>query len=171
MAKVQRDDVRAFGELYDRYCGQAYELAISACANVDSAEEVVHAAFISMWRNRASYHEQAGSVAAWLLTAVLDSARVTPHARSPVDPDDELHPPPGTRRDPAPDQQAADPHRMRTLLGRLPDTEREIISLALCGGLTYGEIAARLQLPAETVKGRMRLGLEQIRTDTEWEVA
>ena len=51
----------------------------------------------------------------------------------------------------------------KSLLADLPDAQREVITLAFYGQLTHTEIAERLHLPAGTVKGRMRLGLERLR--------
>jgi RNA polymerase sigma-70 factor (ECF subfamily) len=39
----------------------------------------------------------------------------------------------------------------------------QVVALAYFGGLSHSEIAAQLDLPAGTVKGRMRLGLEELR--------
>jgi RNA polymerase sigma-70 factor (ECF subfamily) len=38
-----------------------------------------------------------------------------------------------------------------------------VIELAYFGGFTHAQIASMLQLPAGTVKGRMRLGLTKLR--------
>jgi RNA polymerase sigma-70 factor, ECF subfamily len=51
---------------------------------------------------------------------------------------------------------------LRALLTRLPDAQREVITLAFYGQLTHAEIATELQLPAGTVKGRTRLGLHKL---------
>ena len=52
---------------------------------------------------------------------------------------------------------------LRDLLSELPDTQREVVTLAFYGQLTHREIAAQLDLPSGTVKGRMRLGLKRLR--------
>ena len=52
-------------------------------------------------------------------------------------------------------------------LAQLPDVQQEVITLAFYGQLTHAEIADRLDLPHGTVKGRMRLGLEKLRSADE----
>ena len=47
---------------------------------------------------------------------------------------------------------------MRAALGTLPDEQSRVIELAYFGGFTHSEIAAMLDTPIGTVKGRMRLG-------------
>ena len=53
---------------------------------------------------------------------------------------------------------------MRALLEDLPDSQREVIVLAYYGELTHAEIATHLELPLGTVKGRMRLGLQKLKS-------
>ena len=52
---------------------------------------------------------------------------------------------------------------VRSALGELPSEQTQVIELAYFGGFTHTEIAAMLDLPIGTVKGRMRLGLEKMR--------
>jgi RNA polymerase sigma-70 factor (ECF subfamily) len=52
---------------------------------------------------------------------------------------------------------------VRAALADLPVEQQKVIELAYFGGFTHTEIAAMLELPAGTVKGRMRLGLAKMR--------
>ena len=69
----------------------------------------------------------------------------------------------------APDNTEGEVHRredasdVRGALQDLPDDQRQVIELAYFGGFTHSEIAEQLELPAGTVKGRMRLGLTKLR--------
>jgi RNA polymerase sigma-70 factor (ECF subfamily) len=53
--------------------------------------------------------------------------------------------------------------RLFEALRHLPDRQAEVIVLSFYGDLSQSEIAIRLRVPAGTVKGRMRLGLEKLR--------
>ena len=57
----------------------------------------------------------------------------------------------------------ADGEGLRKALGELPSAQAEVIVLAFYGQLSHSEISDQLDLPAGTVKGRMRLGLEKLR--------
>ena len=60
-----------------------------------------------------------------------------------------------------------DAHSLRASLSQLPEVQQEVIALAFYGQLSHTEIAAQLHLPTGTVKGRMRLGLERLRSSIE----
>jgi RNA polymerase sigma-70 factor (ECF subfamily) len=168
MVRVQDGSTAAFEVLYDRYCDRAYRVARSVCRDDGRAQEVVQEAFISIWRSRASYEDR-GQVAAWVLSIVrhraIDTARRHgPHAAHRAS-EDVLQ----TAR--APDrlaEQVADRAQARDLLSvlaRLPEAQREVITLAFYGQLTHLEIAEHLNLPLGTVKGRIHLGIEKLRDE------
>jgi RNA polymerase sigma-70 factor (ECF subfamily) len=52
---------------------------------------------------------------------------------------------------------------IRSALDGLPDEQSQVIELAYFGGMTHVQIAARLEMPVGTIKGRMRLGLSKMR--------
>lgn len=170
MARVSAGNVEAFGELYDRYCDRAYRVARAICRD-EHAQDAVQEAFLSVWKSRASYKSQRGTVAAWLLTTVryraIDLMRVNSKqvARGAYPDQLNAHAAPGDVQERVIHRAEAD--RVRAELAMLPDAQHEVISLAFYGQLSHTEIAARLGLPTGTVKGRMRLGLQKLRETVE----
>jgi RNA polymerase sigma-70 factor (ECF subfamily) len=53
---------------------------------------------------------------------------------------------------------------VRAVLEGLPPEQSRVIELAYYGGLSHSEIAAMLDTPVGTIKGRMRLGLQKMRS-------
>jgi RNA polymerase sigma-70 factor (ECF subfamily) len=53
---------------------------------------------------------------------------------------------------------------VRTALRALPAEQRRAIELAYFGGHSHSEIAGMLGIPLGTVKGRLRIGLQKLRT-------
>jgi RNA polymerase sigma-70 factor, ECF subfamily len=131
--------------------GMSLSTAIVELLTPDDVKQSVQEAFISMWNGRASYLPRRGTVAAWLLTAVryraIDLAR----------------PDHGSARERT--------HPLQELLAKLPNAQREVITLASYGELSHAEIAATLDLPDEIVKSRIRLGLNTLRETVESAVA
>ena len=54
---------------------------------------------------------------------------------------------------------------VRGAIGELPGEQSKVIELAYFGGFSQSEIAEMLGVPLGTVKGRMRLGLEKMRSE------
>lgn len=168
MGAVSAGSVEAFEQLYDRFCNRAYGVAYSVCRDEARAQDAVQEAFVSVWTSRTSYRPQRGSVAGWLLTVVryraIDVVRRNGNHAAHRASDDRLD------ERPAPDDVSATvierdtADRLRASLARLPAEQQEVITLAYYGQLTHTEIATQLRLPPGTVKGRMRLGLQKLRT-------
>ena len=161
-------EVRAFELIFDRHASAALSLAQRICHRRSTAEDVVQEAFMALWRHGARYERARGSVRSWLLSVVhnraIDAVRraLVTERRSVDDAELAERVPSGAlteqevlRRD--------DAARVRSALGGLPPEQRRVIELAYFGGLTHYQIAEALELPAGTVKGRMRLGLQKMR--------
>ncbi|MFL3658582.1 MAG: sigma factor-like helix-turn-helix DNA-binding protein, partial [Opitutales bacterium] len=53
--------------------------------------------------------------------------------------------------------------RLRLMLERLPQAQKDSLSLALSKGLTQQEISEKLNMPLGTVKTSMRRGMQRLR--------
>jgi RNA polymerase sigma-70 factor (ECF subfamily) len=167
---VEHQDADAFAILYDRHGGAAYSLAHRIVGDPAVAEDVTQEAFLSVWRSGGRFDATRGSVRSWTLGIVrnraIDALRRSSGPAPKLDLDDEgvlegqasgeLTDAEAIRRETA--------RRVRGALGELPDEQSQVIGLAYFGGFTHSEIAEMLGMPLGTVKGRMRLGLEKIRT-------
>ncbi|HKW71286.1 MAG TPA: sigma-70 family RNA polymerase sigma factor [Candidatus Dormibacteraeota bacterium] len=158
----------ALAELYDRYAGLAYGVAIRILGDPGRAEDAVQDAFMNVWSRAASFDAERGSVRAWLLTAVrnrsIDYLRGRgAHERQ----EDELQPDvayaTSSPSDPWREVSVAlERSAVRDAIGSLPAEQRQVVELAYFGGYTHTEIADMTRLPLGTVKGRMRLALEKL---------
>jgi RNA polymerase sigma-70 factor (ECF subfamily) len=175
MKRIESGSTEAFEELYDRYSPRAYGVAWWVCHEHGRAEEAVQEAFMSIWRSRTGYTPGRGTVAAWLLTTVRYRAidvvrRNTKHADRRSDQHLlDTHPAAGDIAEQTANRDEA--HRLHGLLTTLPDTQREVVTLAYFGQMSHTEIATALDLPTGTIKGRMRLGLQKLRAGIEKEAA
>jgi RNA polymerase sigma-70 factor, ECF subfamily len=175
MGEVSAGSEEAFGELYDRYCARAYGVALSVCRDQSRAQDAVQDAFLSVWKSRTTYRERRGTVAAWLLTVVrhraIDLTRHNEKHDAYRANDDQLD------ACSAPDDicetaiKDDDADRLHASLALLPAAQQVVISLAFYGQLSHTEIATRLGLPAGTVKGRIRLGLQRLRANSDRAIA
>ena len=169
MVRVKAGSASAFGVLYDRFHVRALRVAQSVCREHGRAEEAVQEAFLSIWKTRATYEAGRGTPAAWVLTATryraIDVARRNGQHAARRAGDESLDGVPALGNVAEQVEEDARARDLRVLLAKLPEAQREVITLAYYGELTHSEIAAQLHLPPGTVKGRMRLGLEKLRRD------
>jgi RNA polymerase sigma-70 factor (ECF subfamily) len=170
MTLVQDGEPRALEVLYDRHGGAAYSLAHRIMGDRGTAEDVTQEAFVSIWRSGGRYDAARGSVRSWVLAILrnraIDALRRSA-ARAPrLDYDDDatLEAQASEERT---DGEALRRERARVVRGALQDLPRDqshVLGLAYFGGFTHREIAELLDEPLGTIKGRMRLGLEKMRT-------
>jgi RNA polymerase sigma-70 factor, ECF subfamily len=168
MPLIADGDARAFEVMFDRHGGPAFSLAYRMCGRRAMAEDIVQEAFLSLWRTGARYDRTRGSVRSWVLGVVhnraIDAFRTGAVKAGRDVSDDGI-----AERMVAPDRTEAQVARrdeareLRAALAGLPAEQRKVIELAYFSGFTHTEIAAMLELPAGTVKGRMRLGLAKMR--------
>jgi RNA polymerase sigma-70 factor (ECF subfamily) len=160
----------AFELIYDRHSPVAYSLARRICGARGLAEDVVQEAFLSLWRGRDRYEAGRGEVRSWLLQIVHNSAidrlrRSDVHDRrraSAEGIEEQLEAPGRTDEEVQRREEAIE---VRKVLGALPDEQRRVIELAYFDGLSHTQIAAKLEQPVGTVKGRMRLGLLKLHVE------
>jgi RNA polymerase sigma-70 factor (ECF subfamily) len=168
MPLVHEGDARAFEVVFDRHADAAFSLAYRMCGRRGQAEDVVQEAFLSLWRSGARYDRSRGSVRSWIL-GVVRNRTIDLFRREAVRAGRDTNAEGAVERMPAADDVAGDAERradarqVRTALEELPADQRQVIELAYFGGFTHSQIAQMLELPAGTVKGRMRLGLTKLR--------
>lgn len=168
MPLVQDGDTRAFQAIFDRHADAAFSLAYRMCGRRAMAEDVVQEAFLSLWRSGGRYDRSRGSVRSWVLSVVRNRA-IDQFRRETVRTGQDVNAEGIVERMPAADDTAVDAERrqdaaeVRAALDELPPDQRRVIELAYFGGFSHSQIADLLELPAGTVKGRMRLGLTKLR--------
>jgi RNA polymerase sigma-70 factor (ECF subfamily) len=168
MQLVRRGEAQAFEVIYERHCNAAFSLAYRMCGKRSGADDVVQEAFLSLWRSGDAYDRARGSVRTWVLGIVHHRAidalrRGTTRERHHASSDgieERFEAPERTDAEVARRDEARE---IRAVLSDLPVDQSRVIELAYFGGFTHTEIAAMLDQPIGTVKGRMRLGLAKMR--------
>ena len=157
--------------LYERYHRYAYSLAYRILRDPVASEDIVQDAFLSIWRKASSYQAQNGSVQSWIQAIVrhrtIDKIRASAHREyqwTPLQADNEQDPP-GEQPDVWEQAWQSEQHRIiLEVMVQIPSEQRMVIELAYFGGLTHAEISEQCHIPLGTVKGRMRLGLQKMKS-------
>ena len=168
MPLVHDGDARAFEVVFDRHADAAFSLAYRMCGRRGMAQDVVQEAFVSLWRSGARYDRSRGSVRSWIL-GVVRNRTIDMFRRDTVRAGQDVNAEGVVERMPSPENVAQDAERrqdandVRAALRDLPPDQRQVIELSFFGGFSHTQIAEMLEVPAGTVKGRMRLGLTKLR--------
>jgi RNA polymerase sigma-70 factor (ECF subfamily) len=165
--RIRAGETDALGELYDRYASLAVATAFRVVGRREEAEDVVHDAFVAVWRKIDRFDAERGSLRAWLMTVVRNRAIDRVRARRTsidVDDADERS---LLRTGPNPTWEAAVTRSvsgdLRIAMATLPDEQRRALELAYFEGYTYREVADLTGVPPGTANGRMRLALGKLR--------
>lgn len=164
-------DLDAFARFYDLMSPRVHGLALRILRDPGYAEETVQEVFLQVWKQASGYSPALGSVQSWVLT--IAHRRAVDRVRSESS---------ATRRDEADaatgvnhlgdiaeqvteqisrDEDAVD---VRRCLGELTDNQRQSIEMAYFTGLTYREVAEKLDAALPTIKSRIRDGLRRLKS-------
>jgi RNA polymerase sigma-70 factor, ECF subfamily len=172
-ARLVARDERALVELVDIATPWLLGVAQGMLSDRDEAEEVVQEAFTIAWRRVDLFDRESGRLIPWLLRITRNRAidRLRGRRRRLLKARRlESFQAFGDGSTPArePDE-AARPgwhvhETVHAALGALPDEQQAVVRLAYFEGLTHSEIAERLGIPLGTVKTRLRLAFDKLRT-------
>ncbi len=165
----------AFERLYKLCAPLLLGVAQRVVGRREVAEEVLHDAFASIWRNAGGFDAFATQPVAWMVTIVRNRA-LDVRASADVSRVDSYHDTLDDDPDGALDrlfewtpgpEDAEDRRRaagwLKDCLAGLQAVERQVLVLAYQHGLSHGELAAHLAKPLGTVKTWARRGMENLR--------
>ena len=165
-------DADAFEVFYERHADAAFALAHRISGSHAAADDICQEAFVNAWRSAERYDARLGSARSWLLTIVhhraIDHIRRSTRLRERTVDDEGA-----AARLPAGDDTVgsalAGIERRETsaLLERLPDEQRQVVTLAFYSGFSHSEIAELTDTPLGTIKSRMRRALGTLRDHLE----
>lgn len=163
---IARRDREAFACAFDYYAPRLKSFMMKSGAAPDRAEELAQETMVTIWRKAALFDPQKASAAAWIYTIArnlrIDGLRRERRGdRLAV----VLDEPPA--EEPQPDAiltMTQTAHAMRDAVQTLPPDQAEVIKLSFFEDMPHSDIAAALGLPLGTVKSRVRLALQRLRT-------
>jgi RNA polymerase sigma-70 factor (ECF subfamily) len=162
LIRVRADDQGAMTELFDRYSGMVYSVALRVLKDPGQAEDVMQEIFFQVWRNPDSFVSGRGSLGAWLAVMARNRAIDALRRRRPTEPVDEVVL--ASNTDLASDiERNRMMEKIRDVMKELPAEQQKSVEMAFFEGLTHSEIAARTGDPLGTIKTRIRSALMSLR--------
>lgn len=160
--RIRAGDETAMADLYDRYAGIVYGVALRVLGDAAAAEDVLQEVFLQLWRNPQAFDANRGKLPAWL--AVIARNRAIDHLRKrPMENDIEEAPVASAVDLENEAAQRLAIEKIRGALGRLPQEQQKCLEMAFFQGMTHTEIAAKTGEPLGTIKTRIRAGLLALR--------
>jgi RNA polymerase sigma-70 factor (ECF subfamily) len=166
LTRVARGDQAAFEDVYDTLAGPVYGLINKVIRDPAQSEEVAQEVLLEVWRTAARFDPAKGSAATWAMTIAhrraVDRVRSASAATAREARTVEALIPSG---DEVADMVEAnlDRERVRECLEGLSPPQRESITLAYYGGLSYRQVGEKLGTALSTIKTRIRDGLTRMR--------
>lgn len=164
---AEERDQAAFSELFQIYAPKIKGYMMRQGADEATAEEVAQEALSRVWLKASTFSAEKGSPASWIFR-IARNLRIDRIRRERIwqeipqehdeQPDDS----------PLPDQIASENERAARLsdaLSVLPAEQLEIVTLSYIEGLSHSEISEKLDVPLGTIKSRMRLAYQKLKSE------
>lgn len=172
--QIAQQDSAALATLYDRYSRIIYAIALRSLRSAEESEEVVLDVFTQVWRIAERYDSTKSRVDTWLFmmtrSRVLDRLRKRQRRIQSVREPFESMATQVADGNITPLESAVIQERREQVimaLAALPPEQRSVLELAYYDGLSHSEIAAQTGISLGTVKTRIRLGLNKLRSRLE----
>jgi RNA polymerase sigma-70 factor (ECF subfamily) len=162
MDRVRTREQRAMTEIFDRYASRVYSVAVRVLRDSGQAEDVTQEIFFQLWRNPDSFSSAKGALGAWLLVVARNRAIDHLRQRRPTEAVEDVVLASATNLENEAECNTM-MHRVRGILGELPQDQQRSLEMAFFEGLTHSEIAERTGQPLGTVKTRIRSALTSLR--------
>jgi RNA polymerase sigma-70 factor (ECF subfamily) len=166
--RVDLGDRAAFEELYSRYSAAAFGLAFRVVGQESLAQDVVHDAFLAMWKAPEAFDPSRGSFRTFFLSLVhhraVDTVRREERLRRRT-----VRVNPGRAEDEDVAEDIVEEAWLQNrrvmvvvALKTLPPEQREVLEMAYFGGYTQARIAKELGVPLGTVKTRTLAAMRKL---------
>jgi RNA polymerase sigma factor (sigma-70 family) len=157
--------VDAFEAVFRFYAPRIRSFMLAKTKDRQVAEELMQETMAAVWRKAAQFDPERGNVSAWIYT-IARNVRIDAYRRKR--PEFDLSDPAFVADDePGEDQKYQAQQEAQILRGAmetLPEEQRDILKRAFFDEASHSTIAQDLGLPLGTVKSRIRLAFEKLRS-------
>ena len=162
VARIRAGDQLALSELYDRYSGVVYGVALRILQDTGAAEDLLQDIFLQLWRKPDAFDSSRGSLGGWLAVIARHRSIDRLRQRKPERDIEDCVIASGTDlRDET--ERSLVIEKVRVAMEEMSPDQRKAMELAFFEGLTHTEIAEKTGEPLGTIKTRIRRGLQMLR--------
>lgn len=165
LAVRDRQDRAAFAALFRHFAPRVKGFLMKSGTEAALAEECAQDVMATLWHKAHLYDPTKAGVATWVFT-IARNRRIDLARRDRRPEPEDL---PWMQDDSEPDQAevfaaAEESRRLVQALVDLPEKQRALVQRAFWGDRSHSELAAETGLPLGTIKSRLRLALDRLRT-------
>ena len=164
MREIRADNMFAFDELYSRYSKRLYKFAFAILKSVEESENILQDVFLNLWEKRNNVEKDA-SVKYYIFTVTYNSAiSIIRKKVKETQFFDYLRSLQELNQDPPSLELEFNELKksLNTIIGQLPQRQKEVYILHKEEGLKYQEIAERLNISVNTIETHMSRALKTI---------
>lgn len=162
LERVRDKNQQAMADVFNRYGGMVYSVALRVLKDPGQAEDVMQEIFFQLWRKPDAFIQGRGSLGAWLMVVARNRAIDTVRRRRPTDSPDDVVLLSNTNLAMETERSVL-MEKVRNVLKNLPLEQQKSLELAYFDGLSHTEITEQTGDPLGTVKTRIRLALIGLR--------
>ena len=151
MCRIQKGDKTGLKEIYEAYISYIYAVIRGVVKNKENAEDLTAEFFIKLW-NMADQYKAGSGHKTWMTVIARNMAIDFMRKAGREQLTEEV-----------PEVSAADTAVGIETVEKLPETERQIMTMKLAGQMTFKEIAEVLGIPMGTVTWKYQNSLEKLR--------
>lgn len=166
VTRLKNKEQSALDYLYDHYSGAIYGVVFRILKDEETAEEVLQDVFLKIWDKIDSYDSGKGKLFTWMLNIARNQAIDRTRSRessqrkktddidylvNKIDSQENSH-------------LSVDAIGLKEVLLKLPEDQRFIVNQLYLQGYTQSEVAEEFDIPLGTVKTRLRLAMNELRS-------
>jgi RNA polymerase sigma-70 factor, ECF subfamily len=166
LRRIAEGDQAAVADCLDFYGNLVWFLAKKYTNTKEDAEDAVQEIFLDIWQHAARFDAEKASESTFIALIarrrLIDRLRKRtrqPQLQNLEDVTAAVYP----RNSEREMQVNLDARRVSQIINRLRPEQKQVINLAIFGGLTHTEIAERTGMPLGTVKTLIRRGFQKVR--------
>ena len=165
-AVAQEPDRNAFARIFAHFAPRVKSFLMRSGLEDSMSEEVTQEVMIALWRKASYFDPGKAGASTWVFT-IARNQRIDRVRRTRSRTADRLDPSDEPERPPSGEDIAITTEReegVRKALASLPNDQATIVRLSFFAEKPHAEIARELGIPLGTVKSRVRLALNRLRT-------
>lgn len=161
MRRIQKGDKTGLKEIYEAYIAYIYAIILGIVGSRENAEDLTAEFFIRLW-NTADRYRSGGGHRTWLTTIARNMAIDFIRKSKREQLVDEINESAAVASESV-ENDVVGQMTFKETVDKLPETDRQIVTMKIAGQMTFKEIARILEMPVGTVTWKYQNSMERLR--------